>query len=234
MGVKPITWRFWPDVLRSGACDAGVLSASIDADLIAEMTWDSYVANYRHAIFDGWTVEALRDRVAGQIDILLDGYQADGAARASDQPIGYVARDGGGAANRPALPHSGCQVRIRQRFAAEVNDAVAGHRIGREVSDHLFEHARRGPMRVVGNAVENASVELEHYAKRGEIDFAPFVGEFQQHLAPVAGGGLALDLSIGDQLIGDAGQGGPVDGGEVRQLGHRARNRSDRVRPVRR
>ena len=47
----------------------------LDVDLIAEMLWDIYIANYRRAIFDGWDVEALGGRIAAQIEILLDGYQ---------------------------------------------------------------------------------------------------------------------------------------------------------------
>jgi AcrR family transcriptional regulator len=81
VGVRPIL-DFLAEILRSGV-RTGALAASIDADLIAEMTWDSYVANYRHAIFDGWTVEALRDRMAEQIDILLDGYRAEGRGESS-------------------------------------------------------------------------------------------------------------------------------------------------------
>ena len=62
------------DVLRAGVA-SGELSKTLDVELIAEMVWDSYVANYRRAIFDGWDVEALRERIASQIEVLLDGYQ---------------------------------------------------------------------------------------------------------------------------------------------------------------
>jgi AcrR family transcriptional regulator len=61
-------------VLREGVA-SGELASTLDGDLIAEMLWDSYVANYRRAIFDGWDVAALRARIADQIDVLLDGYQ---------------------------------------------------------------------------------------------------------------------------------------------------------------
>ena len=62
------------EVLRNGV-QAGFLSPSLDACLIAEMAWESYLANYRHAIFDGWTLDQLRARMAAQLDILLDGYE---------------------------------------------------------------------------------------------------------------------------------------------------------------
>jgi AcrR family transcriptional regulator len=72
-GVKMILAKL-SDVLRAGV-KSGELSPSLDVELIAEMVWDSYVANYRRAIFDGWDMQALRARVADQIEVLLDGYQ---------------------------------------------------------------------------------------------------------------------------------------------------------------
>ena len=72
-GVRLIMERL-SEVLRAGV-EAGELSATLDVDLIAEMLWDSYVANYRRAIFDGWDIEALGARMAIQIEVLLDGFQ---------------------------------------------------------------------------------------------------------------------------------------------------------------
>jgi AcrR family transcriptional regulator len=72
-GVTLILARL-SEVLRAGVA-SGELATSLDVELIAEMVWDSYVANYRRAIFDGWDVEALRERIASQIEVLLDGYQ---------------------------------------------------------------------------------------------------------------------------------------------------------------
>jgi AcrR family transcriptional regulator len=72
-GVKLILARL-ADVLRGGV-KSGELAATLDADLIAEMLWDSYVANYRRAIFANWDLAALRGRIATQIEVLLDGYQ---------------------------------------------------------------------------------------------------------------------------------------------------------------
>lgn len=62
------------EVLRSGV-KSGELSPNLAVDLIAEMIWDSYIANYRRAIFDGWEMPALQARMAEQIEVLLDGYQ---------------------------------------------------------------------------------------------------------------------------------------------------------------
>jgi AcrR family transcriptional regulator len=72
-GVKLILSRL-EQVLHAGI-KSGELSATLDVALIAEMLWDSYVANCRRAIFDGWDLEALRARIASQIEVLLDGYQ---------------------------------------------------------------------------------------------------------------------------------------------------------------
>jgi AcrR family transcriptional regulator len=72
-GVRLILARL-ENVLRAGV-DSGELSTTLDVALIAEMLWDSYIANYRRAIFDGWDMDALRARIDSQIEILLDGYQ---------------------------------------------------------------------------------------------------------------------------------------------------------------
>jgi len=69
------------EILGAGV-DSGDLAPSIDVGLIAEMVWDSYVANYRRAIFDGWSLETLQSRIGRQIDILLDGYRTDAATNA--------------------------------------------------------------------------------------------------------------------------------------------------------
>lgn len=72
-GVKLILARL-AEVLRAGV-RSGELSSALDVELIVEMAWDSYIANYRRAIFDGWDVEALHARIATQVEVLLDGYQ---------------------------------------------------------------------------------------------------------------------------------------------------------------
>ena len=59
-------------VLQRGV-DSGELAAALDVRLTSEMLWDAYVSNYKRAIFDGWDKNALRDRLADQIDVLLCG-----------------------------------------------------------------------------------------------------------------------------------------------------------------
>jgi hypothetical protein len=62
-------------VLRRGAA-AGDLAAGVDVTLTSEMLWNSYVANYRQAIFDGWRLDALKTRMSAQVDVLLGAVRA--------------------------------------------------------------------------------------------------------------------------------------------------------------
>jgi AcrR family transcriptional regulator len=62
-------------VLQDGV-ERGELSASLDVPLTSEMLLDSYLANFRKAIFDGWDVKTLRARLESQITVLLAGYRA--------------------------------------------------------------------------------------------------------------------------------------------------------------
>jgi len=62
-------------VLRRGV-ERGELSQELDVALTSEMLWNSYVANYRQAIFDGWRMDALSARLAAQVNVLLGGLQA--------------------------------------------------------------------------------------------------------------------------------------------------------------
>jgi AcrR family transcriptional regulator len=63
------------DVLRKG-CERGELSEQLDVQLTSEMLLDSYLANFRKAIFDDWDVVTLRARLESQIAVLLAGYRA--------------------------------------------------------------------------------------------------------------------------------------------------------------
>jgi AcrR family transcriptional regulator len=58
------------------AIAAGELRADAELDLIVEMVWDSYVANYRHALFAGFTVDQLTERFRRQVEALLAGQAA--------------------------------------------------------------------------------------------------------------------------------------------------------------
>ncbi|MBC7669203.1 TetR/AcrR family transcriptional regulator [Caulobacter sp. DWR2-3-1b2] len=63
------------DVLIRGV-ERGELKAAADTKLLAEIIWDVYVANYRRAIFDAWTVEALLSRLSDQLKVILAGARA--------------------------------------------------------------------------------------------------------------------------------------------------------------
>ncbi|PZR37354.1 TetR/AcrR family transcriptional regulator [Caulobacter segnis] len=52
------------------------LKADVDAKLLAEIVWDVYLANYRRAVYDGWTVDALMERLSAQLKIIFAGVRA--------------------------------------------------------------------------------------------------------------------------------------------------------------
>jgi len=56
--------------------ERGELAASTDAALAAEIIWDCYLGNYRGAMFAGWNLEQLRDRLRQQIGMVLAGSRA--------------------------------------------------------------------------------------------------------------------------------------------------------------
>ena len=66
--------------LLNGVLTRGVerdeLKGDADVKLLAEIIWDVYVANYRRAIFDAWTVEALLSRLSDQLKVILAGARA--------------------------------------------------------------------------------------------------------------------------------------------------------------
>ena len=62
-------------VLTRGA-ERGELKSEADVKLLAEIIWDVYVANYRRAIFDAWSVEALLSRLSDQLKVILAGARA--------------------------------------------------------------------------------------------------------------------------------------------------------------
>jgi len=68
-------FRLIADALQRGV-DEGQLKKDIDAKLLAEMTWDVYVANYRRAVYDGWSVEALLARLSDQLKVIFAGARA--------------------------------------------------------------------------------------------------------------------------------------------------------------
>lgn len=68
-------FRLIADALQRGV-DEGQLKKDIDAKLLAEITWDVYVANYRRAVYDGWSVEALLARLSEQLKVIFAGARA--------------------------------------------------------------------------------------------------------------------------------------------------------------
>jgi AcrR family transcriptional regulator len=60
------------DVLRD-AVQRNELRRSLDVRLVAELLWDAYLANYRRAVYDGWTLETLTTRVTEQVALVLAG-----------------------------------------------------------------------------------------------------------------------------------------------------------------
>ena len=57
-------------VLQRGV-DSGELAPTLDVKLTTEMLWETYLSNYRRVIFGGWGREALRARIASQLDVLI-------------------------------------------------------------------------------------------------------------------------------------------------------------------
>jgi AcrR family transcriptional regulator len=62
--------------------ERGELVADIDLRLTAEVLWDTYVANYRRALFDSWTAEQLIERNVRQIALILGGLRVSPLAPA--------------------------------------------------------------------------------------------------------------------------------------------------------
>jgi AcrR family transcriptional regulator len=59
--------------------DRGELDDGFDLRLMAEVLWDTYVANYRRALFDEWTAERLTERSRQQVRVILAGVRAKAA-----------------------------------------------------------------------------------------------------------------------------------------------------------
>lgn len=69
--LAPVTSQI-EDVV-AGAIKAGELKAGTDAALVSELVWIAYLANYRRAAYDGWTVEQLKSHLDSQIDMIVAG-----------------------------------------------------------------------------------------------------------------------------------------------------------------
>jgi len=63
------------EALQRGV-DQKQLKADVDTKLLAEIVWDVYLANYRRAVYDGWSVEALLARLSDQMKVIFAGARA--------------------------------------------------------------------------------------------------------------------------------------------------------------
>lgn len=59
--------------ILAAAQQRGEVSRDANVSLMAQMFWDSYLANYRHAAFEGWGLDALTARLKEQVGIILAG-----------------------------------------------------------------------------------------------------------------------------------------------------------------
>ena len=72
--IKPL-FQLIDEALRRGV-EQKQLKADVDAKLMAEIVWDVYLANYRRAVYDGWSVDALLERLSNQLKIILASARA--------------------------------------------------------------------------------------------------------------------------------------------------------------
>lgn len=69
--VKPLL-TVVTDALQAGVRE-GELRQDADIRLLGEMIYGAYLANYRHAAYDGWSMDQLMDRMGKQVDAILAG-----------------------------------------------------------------------------------------------------------------------------------------------------------------
>lgn len=67
--VKPLVEAII-EVLQGGVRD-GELRQDLDIVVLARLLWDVYIANYRYAAYDGWSIKELTPHLRKQIDLLL-------------------------------------------------------------------------------------------------------------------------------------------------------------------
>ena len=63
---------YMADVIQAGV-ERSELKPGFDSQLAAEIVWDCYLGNYRGAVFGGWALNDLKERLAQQISIVLAG-----------------------------------------------------------------------------------------------------------------------------------------------------------------
>jgi AcrR family transcriptional regulator len=60
------------EVLQAGVRE-GELRQDADIRLLGELIYGAFIANYRHAAYDGWGIEQLTTQITKQIDVILAG-----------------------------------------------------------------------------------------------------------------------------------------------------------------
>jgi AcrR family transcriptional regulator len=63
---------FMGEVVQDGI-NRGELNAGFDPQMAAEIVWDCYLGNYRGAVFGGWSLTELKQRLNQQIAMILAG-----------------------------------------------------------------------------------------------------------------------------------------------------------------
>lgn len=69
--IKPLVMVV-SDALQAGVRE-GELRQDADVHLLSDMIYDAFLSNYRHAAYDGWTVQQLTTRIGKQVDVILAG-----------------------------------------------------------------------------------------------------------------------------------------------------------------
>ncbi|HEY0926259.1 TetR/AcrR family transcriptional regulator [Brevundimonas sp.] len=69
--LRPVTGVV-ADILQTAVAE-GEVRQDADVRLLGELVYGAYVANYRHAAYDGWGIEQLTAQIAKQIDVILAG-----------------------------------------------------------------------------------------------------------------------------------------------------------------
>jgi len=73
LGERPV-WKtvtgYLVEILEEGS-RKGELKADFDHALLADIIWDTYLANYRRAVFGDWGLEQLKERLEQQVDLML-------------------------------------------------------------------------------------------------------------------------------------------------------------------
>lgn len=69
--LRPVTGVV-ADILQAAVAE-GEVRQDADVRLLGELVYGAYVANYRHAAYDGWGIEQLTAQIGKQIDVILAG-----------------------------------------------------------------------------------------------------------------------------------------------------------------